>query len=398
MAVPKAALSCRDVEGMRANGTHVPNGTHAPNGTHLPNGAHAPNGAHTPNGTHMPNGIHISHHDISHDGARDSDQAVLLFSAYSAASLASEIEAFKDFATSSDATVTDLAYTLANRREQKPFRSYAVAADKASFEVSATMSPQTSQPRIAWVFTGQGAQWPNMGRDLIDADATFCATIQKLDRFLLTLPTPPPWTIEGGPNIVNLTWKWALLTSFAGELRKNSAQSRVHQAEFGHPMSIAVQVALVDVLRSWGVLPDLVLGHSSGEMAAAYGSGAITAESAIAVATFRSLNNNSSNKEGSMAAIGLGRHEVSSYLLPGVVIACENSQSSVTLSGDKPAVEEITRRIKTERPEVLARALRVEKAFHSRESLFAVHQATDRPLTGDPQLTCTSSEHHMKIT
>ncbi|KAF2716908.1 polyketide synthase [Polychaeton citri CBS 116435] len=273
-------------------------------------------------------------------------EGLLLFSAYSAATIAPQVEAFKAFVINSEATVTDLAYTLANRRERKPFRSYAVTADKGCFEISASIGAQAPQPRIAWIFTGQGAQWPSMGKELIDTDPVFRATIRKLDRFLLTLPTPPPWNIEQ-------------------ELRKTGSESRVHQAEFGYPMSIAIQVALVDVLRSWGLVPDLIVGHSSGEMSAAYASGAMTAESAMAAATFRSLDNASPSKEGSMAAIGLGRHEISPYLLPGVVIACENSQSSVTLSGDKNVVEEVTGAVKIDRPEVLARALRVERAYHS---------------------------------
>lgn len=161
-------------------------------------------------------------------------------------------------------------------------------------------------------------------------------------------------------------------------------------------MSIAIQVALVDVLRSWGLVPDLILGHSSGEMSAAYASGAITAESAMAAATFRSLDNASPSKAGSMAAIGLGRLEISPYLLPGVVIACENSQSSVTLSGDKNVVEEVTRAVKIDRPEVFARALRVERAYHSRESSFADGQETNYALTGYIQLTCKNMDHRTK--
>lgn len=128
-----------------------------------------------------------------------------------------------------------------------------------------------------------------------------------------------------------------------------------------------MQIALVDVLRSWGMKPDLVLGHSSGEMAAAYASGAITAEGAMAAATFRGTSNVSSDRKGSMAAIGLGREQVSPFLVPGVVIACDNSQSSVTLAGDTEAVERVMGTLKAEQPGVFARLLRVEKAFHSRK-------------------------------
>ncbi|KAL9086197.1 MAG: hypothetical protein Q9165_007262 [Trypethelium subeluteriae] len=100
-------------------------------------------------------------------------------------------------------------------------------------------------------------------------------------------------------------------------------------------------------------------------MGAAYACGAITAEAAIAVATFRGTSNVSSNRKGSMAAVGLGRHEVSEFLVPGVVVACDNSQCSVTIAGDTEAVLKVIETLKIERPDVFARLLRVEKAYHS---------------------------------
>lgn len=135
----------------------------------------------------------------------------------------------------------------------------------------------------------------------------------------------------------------------------------------GHPLSIALQIGLIDVLRSWGIVPTVVLGHSSGEMAAAYASGAISAEGAMAAATFRGSSHETSARKGSMAAIGLGAPAVTPLLEPGVVIACENSHQSVTISGDTPQVERVVKRIQAEQPDVFARFLRVEKAFHSRE-------------------------------
>lgn len=152
----------------------------------------------------------------------------------------------------------------------------------------------------------------------------------------------------------------------SAELRKPDRISRIHEAVMGHPLSIALQIGLIEVLRSWGIVPTAVLGHSSGEMAAAYASGAITAEEAMAAATFRGASHETSRK-GAMAAIGLGPKEVRPLLQQGVVIACENSHQSVTISGDTERVEEVVRRIQEEQPGTFARFLRVEKAFHSRE-------------------------------
>lgn len=156
-------------------------------------------------------------------------------------------------------------------------------------------------------------------------------------------------------------------------MRKGEDNSLVHRAEFGHPLCVALQVAIVDVLRSWGIVPDFVLGHSSGEVAAAYASGAISAESAMATAVLRGTANVATYRPGSMAAVGLGREEVLPYLEPslGVDIACENSQASITLSGDTEGIKEVMARLKADKPKVFTRLLKVEKAFHSRKYLMS---------------------------
>ncbi|KAL4998919.1 hypothetical protein BDV10DRAFT_200929 [Aspergillus recurvatus] len=275
------------------------------------------------------------------------DKAQLfLFSANGASSLEQTIDDHKRWLQDTPCSLPDVAYTLASRREHKVHRAYALGSSASSLEVSAPGKVASSPPPIVWVFTGQGAQWPQMGVELIDSNPTFRNTIRKLDKFLRSLPTPPSWTVED-------------------ELRKTEKTSLVHKAEMGHPLSIALQIALIDVIRSWGIEPTVVLGHSSGEMAAAYASGSITAEGAMAAATFRGSSHSEGSREGSMAAIGLGKTEVLPYMEPEVVVACENSQCSVTISGDSEQVAKVVEKIKASQPGVLARFLRVEKAFHS---------------------------------
>lgn len=121
---------------------------------------------------------------------------LLLFSAHSAVSLQTSIAAHQAYVDQGYASLQDVAYTLANRRSHHTYRAYAVTDDQTSWNVS-TAEAATLPPRIVWVFTGQGAQWPQMGAELLEVNATFRDTIQKLDRFLRTLPSPPPWTIEG---------------------------------------------------------------------------------------------------------------------------------------------------------------------------------------------------------
>lgn len=121
---------------------------------------------------------------------------VLLFSAYSEASLESNIEAYRQYLQNTIVPLQDVAFTLANRRDHKSHRAYAVLGDTASLETAvpeAIMPP----PRVGWVFTGQGAQWPKMGAELIDCNAVFQRTIEKLDQHLRQLSDPPKWTLGG---------------------------------------------------------------------------------------------------------------------------------------------------------------------------------------------------------
>ncbi|KAF4592341.1 polyketide synthase [Ophiocordyceps camponoti-floridani] len=274
------------------------------------------------------------------DGAKPH---LLLFSALSEASVMSSAKRHIDYLQNSGASAKDIAYTLAHRRDHKTYRTYAIVDGKSPPEAPASVAVK-SAPIMGWVFTGQGAQWAGMGAELIRSDAVFTRTVRRLDRFLDSLPSPPSWTI-------------------AGELGKTAAASRVLSSELSSALCTAVQIGLVDVLRSWNVQPDFVVGHSVGEVAAAYASGAMTAEAALAVSYFRGLSMPA--KKGSMASLGLGRNQVSPLLEPGVVVACENSQSSVTISGDAVQVDKVLRRVRNEHPGVLARLLRVETAFHS---------------------------------
>ena len=115
--------------------------------------------------------------------------------------------------------------------------------------------------------------------------------------------------------------------------------------------------------------PAAVVGHSSGEVAAAYACGSITAKEAITIAYYRgqAVRRVGKTHHGGMAAIGLGREQVTRYLLPGVTVGCENSPDSVTLTGDADTLGSIMDSIRREHPDVLVRSLRVDCAYHSRK-------------------------------
>lgn len=239
----------------------------------------------------------------------------------------------------------DLAYTLGTRREDLNQRAFAIY-DGANLPELSPIIKHKDPPQVNFVFTGQGAQWVGMGADLLEQYPSFQDDIHKMDATLKSLPHPPQWTIEE-------------------ELKRPQGESKIQQPEFSQPICTALQIGIVNLLKGWGVNPAAVVGHSSGEMGAAYAAGALTLEAAIIIAYYRGQVTQHHGRIGAMAAVGLGREDVTPYLQDGTVVACENSPKSVTLSGDVDCLDEAISRIKKDMPDCFVRKLRVERAYHS---------------------------------
>ncbi|KXT04055.1 hypothetical protein AC578_4908 [Pseudocercospora eumusae] len=270
---------------------------------------------------------------------------LLLLSANSKQSLDRLTEQYKVWLDRNPEKTEDLAYTLALRREHLKHRAFAIATEGVVESVSTSTDGKSSAstPNVVMVFTGQGAQWPMMGRELFQSSETFRSTIRSLDQYL-----------EGVANY-----------SIEKELKKPGKTSRLSSAELSQPLCSAMQIALVDVFKTHGVTPCAVVGHSSGEIAGAYAAGALTAEEAILAAHYRGAAVLEQKRSGSMAAIGMGWKDTEGHLVPNVRIACDNSPQSVTISGDTQGVEEVVSAIQRDKPDVMARLLKVDKAYHS---------------------------------
>jgi acyl transferase domain-containing protein/NADPH:quinone reductase-like Zn-dependent oxidoreductase len=295
------------------------------------------------------------------DAAGPTDRPFLLpFSAADKSSLQRAIESHAGVADKY--TLHDLAFTLGTRRTRHASRAFAVASldtlaeslaePDAAFTWADKKQLQGAADRLGMVFTGQGAQWPRMGAALIKHSAKFRESIRAMDETLKSLPDAPAWSIE------------AMLLLANGE-----DQALVNEAEFAQPLCTAVQVALTHVLADWGVKPAVTVGHSSGEMAAAHAAGLLSMPEAIVAAYYRGQVTKDVAQGGAMMAVGLGAAEAAEHIAAvggegKVVVACHNSPSSSTLSGDADKLDELRARLDAEG--IFARGVKTGgKAYHS---------------------------------
>ena len=204
-----------------------------------------------------------------------------------------------------------------------------------------------------------------MGKELIKIDPCFQADISAMDGILQSFAHAPEWKIEGKPLVFPCVAKDFSHT--ADELQKPAKFSQIHRAEIAQPLCTAIQIALVNALARCGVRPDAVIGHSSGEIAAAYATGALSITEAMIVSYYRGYITKDQKLAGGMATIGLDANTTSKFLRDGVVVACENSPNSITISGNLPQLEEVIEDLKKNRPDVFARYLKVDMAYHSRK-------------------------------
>ena len=246
-----------------------------------------------------------------------------------------------------------ICWTLTHCRTLLPERAavigtgeeVATALDKASRGESDTSILRSTamvnglRP-LAFVFCGQGAQWKGMGSQSRECMPVYWKSLQRCARVVKEL---------GG---------WDLMAKIDSD--------EVNGTRVSQPATTAVQVALVDQLRAWGLTPAATVGHSSGEIAAAYAAGAVTLEEAIRLAFFRgSTIDTYSPQNGGMAAVGLTEKELLPYLqkYPHLCIACYNSPSALTVSGDKEELEQLCSNLRSDNH--FCRPLVVTHAFHS---------------------------------
>lgn len=283
---------------------------------------------------------------------------LISISARSGAALSKSVERWLERQDRDGHATADVAYTAARRRTHHDHRIAIVARDRFSLRdqlkahlegapragLSAGRRVVNREPRIAFVFSGQGSQWWGMGRRLLETEAVFRAAVERCDAVFRPL---------AGWSIVEL-----VLTQNDG--------NRLDDTDVVQPAIFAIQYGLAELLGSWGISPSAVVGHSLGEVAAACVAGALDLADGVRVVMHRARLQHSIRGKGRMAAVGLSAEESESALRGFeslVSVAAINGPRATVWSGDPSALEAALQQLRDR--DVFHRLLRGQVAFHS---------------------------------
>ena len=276
-------------------------------------------------------------------------------------------------ATHEDVVLPDLAYTLARRRAHRPVRTAVIASSRAELakvlrEVADGDTPYQAavgqdDRGPVWVFSGQGSQWAQMGAELLATEPVFAATVAA---------TEPLIVREAGFSVTEAMTALQIVTGI----------DRIQ------PTLFTMQVALAATMRSYGVRPGAVIGHSLGEAAAAVVAGALSLEDGVRIICRRSRLMSRIAGAGAMASVELPAQQVLSELINrGVndaVVAVVASPQSTVIGGATQTVRDLV--AAWEQRDVMAREIAVDVASHSPQVDPILDELTDvlaelRPMT-----------------
>ncbi|KAF3885903.1 MULTISPECIES: type I polyketide synthase [Nostocales] len=252
-------------------------------------------------------------------------------------------------------SLNDLCYSVSRHRSHFDYRLAVIAQStkelqqylKAVAEGNSDITIDVRQQNVCvtFVFSGQGSQWCAMGRKLLLTEPVFQTVCEQCDR-------------EFGQYV-----SWSVLK----ELQKPENESRLDETAYAQPVIFTIQIALAALWRSWGIVPEAVVGHSLGEVAAAYVADILSLSDAVRIVFHRSRLMQQATGKGKMAAIGLSCEEALD-LLAGyeerLSVAAINSPNSVVVSGDDVAITNLVQDIELQ-GHVFCRLLNVNCAFHS---------------------------------
>ncbi|XP_035669035.1 highly reducing polyketide synthase 40-like [Branchiostoma floridae] len=221
-------------------------------------------------------------------------------------------------------------------------------ANKMATDDVITGTSQNARPKVCFVFPGQGQQWDDMGRKLYQLEPVFRETVDACDQI---------FTQVSGWSLMQ---KAGLFTTSDGSAAP--AEFTLAEMKVSQPAILFTQVGLFALLKHWCISPDVIVGHSLGEVAAAYACGGLTLDEAIRAIYIRSTEQAKLQGCGSMAAMRASRIEAEELVAKsqGVKLACDNSPTSVTVAGTTEAIAALQDQNPTK-----VKMLRVSCAFHT---------------------------------
>ncbi|WKD27027.1 type I polyketide synthase [Halomonas sp. KG2] len=283
-------------------------------------------------------------------------------SARSQEALAANARGLANFLRESDHAFYDTAHTLNSHREQHTFGAlcFAQTAEAAASALSQFAEGETNSvvtlERLAnargpvFVYDGNGCQWETMGHDLLDSEPVFSDAIDRVDA------------------LFQQHGDFSLRDELAGRNQaESSEEGRFERTEIAQPALFALQVALTEWLKSKGIVPTAVFGHSVGEVAAAWASGALTLEDAVKVIYYRSFYQGKTRGLGEMTAVAISAEEIAPWLekpeFSNISLAGINSPKGITLAGDRDQLSTIEAALSEQ--STFAKRLPLDYAFHS---------------------------------
>ncbi|KPA18699.1 thioester reductase [Candidatus Magnetomorum sp. HK-1] len=246
--------------------------------------------------------------------------------------------------------IGDICSTASTGRDHFPYRLCIIGSSineirKKLYEAKIEPSSQSLNPKIVFMFTGQGSQYPDMGRDLYESQPLFKQIMDKCDKLLRP---------EINISLVDLLYN------------SESSDVSIHEAQYTQPAIFCVEYALAMVWKSWGIKPSAVMGHSIGEYVAACVAGIFSLEDGIKFIATRGKLIGSLPENGAMAAVIASKDRVSQILenyKDKISLAAINAPENILISGERNAVEEVMDIFSSE--DIPARFMQISHAVHS---------------------------------
>ncbi|GGY14782.1 type I polyketide synthase [Paludibacterium paludis] len=276
---------------------------------------------------------------------------VLCFSGKTRAALTANLARFRDWLSANDTvSLADAAYTLQTGRIGLDYRCSVVSRDREDMLAALAQEPVVQHCRkndrgVVFLFSGQGAQYPDMMRGLYESEPAYAAVVDECAALLAP---------ELGVDIRDIV--------FPSEDAVAAGDLPLYRTRFTQPALFVVEYALARLLMSWGVRPRAAIGHSIGEYVAACLAGVFDLPSALALVSARAAAMEAM-PSGRMIAVGLSEAAVKPWLRDGVCLAAVNAPERVTLSGESGAIG--TLEAELERADIVVTPLHTSHAFHS---------------------------------